>query len=91
MISKLTQLLNYFGLYTSDQFIEQVELKGEALRYVSVLERAIAGMSDPAKPIIVMGHNTSIHDVALQHGQNIIVSPYARYTSIVGVNVLPKD
>lgn len=68
MISKLTQLPNYVGLYTFSQFIEQVEMKGAAREYVLELERALSGNIDPAKPIIVMGHNTSIQDVALQHG-----------------------
>lgn len=82
---KLVELLNSMGLYAARQYIDQVEQKGAFMAYADELQKAVDGMSDPARPIVVFGENTRIADVVLQRGQKIIVSPTARFTSIQSV------
>ena len=74
----LTRILNYFGVYTTKQYLEQVEEKGRAVEYARYLERAVDGMSDPAKPIVIMGRDVEVRDVALLKGQQVIVGPSAK-------------
>lgn len=85
----LTRILNYFGVYTAKQYLEQVEEKGRAQEYARYLERAVDGMSDPAKPIVIMGEYVSVRDVLLLKGQSVIVSPYARNVHVA--NISPAD
>lgn len=74
----LTRVLNHFGFYTSAQYLAQVEEKSRVTEYARYLERAVDGLSDPAKPIVVMGQGVEVRDVVLQKGQSIIVSPSAK-------------
>lgn len=83
--------LNSLGLYTSKQYIEMVEQKSEMSNYARHLEKAIAGMNDPTKPILIYGNGIELHNVVLQPFQQIIVSPSAYNISISTVFVSPKD
>lgn len=82
--------LNARGLFTFTQYAEVLEDRGALREYAHHLERCINGMPDPAKPIIVIGQRTSVRDIRLQHGQQVIVSPYARFTNIQNVMTLPS-
>lgn len=86
----LTKLLNRLGLFTKSQYLEQVESKDRINEYALVLERAVNGMNDPAKPIIVLGNCVIVRDITLKQGQNIIVSPHAKYVQISNVLTIPE-
>ena len=86
----LTEMINSIGLYTSSQYLHQVEVKGLTQAYAAEGEKAVIGMSDPTRPIVVFSDYTNIQDVRLQHGQQIIVSPLARFISINGIFCEPK-
>lgn len=81
--------LNARGLFTFSQYAEVLEDRGALREYAHHLERCINGMQDHAKPIIVIGKNTMVRDVSLQHGQQVIVSPYAKFTHISNVYTKP--
>lgn len=87
---KLIDWLNSIGLYTTRQYLEQVERKSAFRDYAFELEKAVNGMSDPAKPIVVFSDYTVIRNVSLQHGQQIITSPYARAVIVEGVYCSPR-
>lgn len=86
---KIVEMLNSTGLYTAEQYINQVEQKGQVIAFAAELQKAVSGMSDPNRPIVVFAENARITDVVLQRGQQIIVSPWARFTAIHNVMVLP--
>ena len=79
---KLIGWLNSIGLYTFRQYLAES-------MYAYELEKAVNGMSDPSKPIVIFSDNTLVSDVILNHGQQIIVSPSARFARIERVCVLP--
>lgn len=88
--TKLINWLNSIGLYTGSQYLEQVEQS--AFRdYAVELEKAVHGMSDPTRPIVVFSDNTVVRNVNLQHGQQIIISPSARAVIVENVYCAPRD
>lgn len=87
---KLIDWMNSIGLYTGSQYLEQVERKSAFRDYAVELEKAVHGMSDPARPIVVFSGNTVVRDVVLNHGQQIIVSPSARFVHIEAVFCSPR-
>lgn len=88
---KLIDWLNTVGLYTERQYLKQVEAKSAFCDYAGKLEKAVNGMNDPTKPIVVFSDCTVIRNVSLQHGQQIIISPSARSVIVEGVYCLPRD
>jgi hypothetical protein len=86
----LVEFLNSLGLYTSSQYLHQVECKGEIIAYAAELEKAVNGMSDPARPIVIFADFVRVTDVSLRHGQQIIVSPNAKYVHVENVYCLEK-
>jgi hypothetical protein len=80
-----TKLVNWLGMYTSDQYLERVEKASELNRYIEVLEQSANGLPDPTKPIIIFGECVKIEGVSLLRGQQIIVSPSARNAHIQNV------
>lgn len=86
----LNEILNYFGLYTRTQYLHQVKEVGRALEFVMHLEKAVTGMTDPAKPIVVLSDYTRVNDILLQHGQQIITSPFAKNVEVSNVTCLPR-
>lgn len=87
---KLIDCLNSIGLYTARQYLKQVEAKSAFCDYAAKLEKAVNGMSDPTQPIVVFSDSTVIRNVSLQHGQQIIISPFARAVIVEGVYCLPR-
>ena len=87
---KLIDWLNSIGLYTTRQYLEQVEHRSAFRDYAFELEKAVNGIGDPAKPIVVFSDCTVIRNVSLQHGQQIIISPSARAVIVEGVYCLPR-
>lgn len=83
----LTRILNHFGVYTAKQYLEQVEEKSRAVEYARYLERAVDGMSDPAKPIVIMGQDVEVRDVVLVKGQQVVISPSAKRIRLY--NIIP--
>lgn len=82
----IIEFLNRNGLYTESQYIKQIERKGEITAYAKELENVVVGMSDPKRPIVVFGDHTFVQNVSLKPGQQVIVSPYARFTQICNVH-----
>lgn len=81
----IIEWLNRQGLFTFKQYAEKLDEIGALKDYAHHLEQSIDGIADPAKPIVVIGQNTNVCDVILNHGQQVIVSPYARFTCIRNV------
>jgi hypothetical protein len=90
MKNRLVELLNSIGLYTSRQYLHQVERKGVIIAYAAELEKAVNGMSDPARPIVIFADCVRVTDVSLRHGQQIIVSPHAKYVHVENVYCMEK-
>lgn len=88
--NKLIEWLNAIGLYTGRQYLEQVERKSAFQNYAVELEKALCGMSDPNRPIVVFSDYAVVRNVDLQHGQQIITSPSARFVHIDGVYCSPR-
>ena len=86
----ITKLLNRFGLYTSKQYFHELKEKSRAIELAMYLEKAVDGMTDPAKPIVVLIDYTRVSDVALQHGQQIIISPYAKFVALTNIMTPPR-
>lgn len=84
----ITRILNRIGLFTTGQMAAEKELMFKTEEYVRYLEAALAKMPDEQRPIVVLGNNTVVRDIALNPRQQIIVSPYAQYTHISGVCTL---
>lgn len=82
----MSKFWNYFGLYTRQQYLSEMERFERINEYAMYLEKAVDGMTDPSKPIVVMSDNTRISDISLQHGQQIIVSRYAKNVIIDNVS-----
>jgi hypothetical protein len=80
-----TKLVNWFGLYTSSQYLERVEKASELNRYIEVLEQSVNGLPDQTKPLIIFGECVKIEGVSLLRGQQIIVSPRTRNVHIQNV------
>lgn len=85
----IVKKLNSYGLFTLKQHCEVLEQRDAAKEYAHYLEKSVNGMADPAKPIIVIGEYTRVTDISLQHGQQIIVSPFAKFTDVRNVYTLP--
>jgi hypothetical protein len=88
--TRLVELLNSLGLYTSRQYLNQVDYKCAAFAYAAELGKAVAGMSDPARPIVIFADNARVDGVLLRHGQQIIVHPNAKYVEVRNVHCLKK-
>ena len=88
--NKLVDWLNAIGLYTFRQYLAEIERSSSLGTYAHELEKAVNGMSDPSKPIVIFSDNTLVSDVILNHGQQIIVSPSARFARIERVCCLPR-
>lgn len=84
----ITRILNRIGLFTTEQLVTEQRRVLKAKEYVGYLEAALAKMPDEYRPIVVLGDNTVIRDIALSSRQQIIVSPYAQFTHISGVHTL---
>jgi hypothetical protein len=87
---RLVELLNSLGLYTSRQYLHRVERMGVIIAYAAELEKAVNGMSDPARPIVIFADCVRVTDVSLLHGQQIIVSPHAKYAHLEKVYCFEK-
>ena len=85
------EILNKHGIFTFKQYSEVLEDRAALTEYAHHLERVINGMPELAKPIIVIGQHTRVHDVTLHHGQQVIVSPYARFTVVGNIYTLPPE
>lgn len=86
----LTKTLNHFGLYTTQQYLEQVEEKGRVSEYARYLERAIDGMPDPAKPIVILADGACVRGISLVVGQSVVISPYAKNVYLENIRVQEK-
>ena len=82
---KILALANRFGLYTRGQYLAALEEKGQIAEYARELEAAVNGMSDPKRAIVVMGDYARVQDVVLLHGQQIIISPRAKYAAVSNI------
>lgn len=82
---KIRALANRFGLYTRGQYLEAMGERGRIADYVKELEAAVNGMSDPKRAIVVMGDYARVQDVVLLHGQQIIISPRAKYAAVSNI------
>jgi hypothetical protein len=89
--TSLVEALNSCGLYTQKQYLEKVERTDQTARYAEVLEKYIFDVSDLSKPILVFGECVRMSNIQLRHGQQIIVSPRAKFVEISGVLCLEKD
>lgn len=85
------EFLNRHGLFTFKQHAEVLDERAAITEYAHYLERALNGMPDLAKPIVVIGDYTRVHDVCLRHGQQVIVSPFAKFTDVRGVMTVPAN
>ena len=85
----MSKFLNYLGLYTRRQYLSEMKKFAMLNEYATYLERAVDGMTDPSKPIVVMSDNTRISGIVLRRGQQIIVSMHAKYVTIDNVSTLP--
>lgn len=81
-------LFAYFGLVRMKKYIKAIEVCDQQREYINALERAVQGMQDPKKPILIMGSDATLMDVLLEHGQQIIVSPFAKHVWIQNVNAI---
>lgn len=86
----MNKLLNYFGLYTREQYLSEMKKFAMLNEYAIYLEKAVDGMTDPSKPIVVLSDNVRVSDIILQHGQQIIVSRYAKYVTLDNISTSPK-
>lgn len=86
----MSKFWNYFGLYTRQQYLSEMEKFAMLNEYAIYLEKAVDGITDPSKPIVVMSDNTHISGIVLRHGQQIIVSRYAKYVTIDNVSTSPS-
>ena len=84
-MKKLLALANRFGIYTRGQYLAALEEKGQIAEYARELEAAVNGMSDPKRAIVVMGDYARVQDVVLLHGQQIIISPRAKYAEVSNI------
>ena len=86
----MSKFWNYFGLYTREQYLSEMKKSAMLNEYAIYLEKAVDGMTDPSKPIVVMSDNTRISGIVLRRGQQIIVSRHAKYVTIDNVSTSPS-
>lgn len=86
----MSKIWNYFGLYTREQYLLQEQEVLRAMEFSMYLEKAVTDMIDPAKPIIILSDCSRVENITLQHGQQIITSPFSKNVHVSNINVLPK-
>lgn len=86
----MAKFWNYFGLYTREQYLLQKQEELRAMEFSMYLEKAVTDMVDPAKPIIVLNDCARVENITLQHGQQIIISPFIKGAHVSNIYVLPR-